>query len=76
MNAGIFWAIDTKLFIENFTIIGGWTNLGILAVLFTATSMILSPIIRIITFPLRIITLGLFTLALNGILLWILEAEK
>lgn len=42
----------------------------IVAVLLGVANLILKPILVILTLPISIITLGLFTLAINGFLFW------
>jgi len=37
-------------------------------------NLTLRPILRVLTFPLRIITLGLFGLIINGVMIWIITA--
>ncbi len=42
----------------------------IVAVLLAAANLILKPILVVLTLPISIITLGLFTLVINGLLFW------
>jgi len=50
---------------------GGWLNLLLVALVFGILNAIVRPILAILTCPLQILTLGLFTLVLNAIMLWL-----
>ncbi len=54
--------------------IAGWESLIVVAVLWGVLTMILKPILIILTLPINIMTLGLFTFVINGVLLMILGA--
>lgn len=47
-----------------------WAILG-LALLFTAINALLRPLLKFLTCPLIVLTLGLFTLAINTALFWL-----
>jgi putative membrane protein len=49
----------------------GVRDLLLVAVIFGVLNAIVKPILKLLTCPLQIITLGLFTLVLNGLLLWL-----
>ncbi len=48
---------------------GNWQGLAILALIFGIINALIGPVLRFLTCPLIIITLGLFTLILNAIML-------
>jgi len=48
---------------------GNWQGLAILALIFGIINALIGPILRFLTCPLLILTLGLFTLVINAILL-------
>ncbi len=48
---------------------GGWQTLAVMALIVGLVNAILRPILTIMTCPLQILTLGLFTLVINGALL-------
>jgi putative membrane protein len=50
---------------------GGWAVFAVMAVILGFVNAILRPILKLLTCPLIIITLGLFTLVVNGLTLWI-----
>lgn len=52
--------------------IAGWESLIVVAVLWGVLTMVLKPILLILTLPINIMTLGLFTFVINGVLLLIL----
>ena len=51
--------------------ITGWQVLIIVSVVWGILSMILKPILIILTLPVNILTLGLFTLVINGVLFYL-----
>ena len=51
--------------------IDGWQTLLIIAVVWGILTMIIKPILIILTLPINIMTLGLFTFVINAILLLI-----
>jgi len=50
---------------------GSLGNLAALAAIFGILNAVLRPILTLLTCPLMMVTLGLFALAINGILLWV-----
>jgi putative membrane protein len=70
LKAVTFWAIGAKVFPGSFVVEGGEIAYIILAVVFTIFNSFLKPILNIITLPIRLLTLGLSSLALNALLLW------
>lgn len=52
---------------------GTWQNtvivVGVIAAVFTVANMIVRPIVKLLTFPLYILTLGLFFLVVNALML-------
>jgi putative membrane protein len=61
----------TSRFISGITIDPIWTALIVGACL-TLFNMIIKPIINILTLPINLLTLGLFSLVINGALFWYL----
>jgi putative membrane protein len=68
----------TSLIVPNhFEIIGGETAGGrllailLVAVVYSLVNMVVKPIVKVISFPLFILTLGLITLLVNALMLWI-----
>lgn len=50
-------------------VIGGWQTLLVIAVVWGILTVIIKPILVILTLPINIMTLGLFTFVINAILL-------
>ena len=51
--------------------ISGWASLFVIAIVWGILTVIIKPILIILTLPINILTLGLFTLVINAILLLI-----
>lgn len=49
---------------------GGWVTILLIAVVWSVIAIAVKPILHIITFPITIITFGLFSLVLNGLLFY------
>lgn len=50
-------------------VISGWQTLIVLAVVWGVLTLFIRPVITILTLPINILTLGLFTFVINGLLL-------
>jgi putative membrane protein len=48
-----------------------WIAYAVMAVVLGLVNAIVRPVLKILTCPLRILTLGLFTLVINGVTLWL-----
>jgi len=53
---------------------GGWLTLLAVALVFGVVNAVIRPIAKIVTFPLIILTLGLFLLVINGLMLELTSA--
>ena len=74
INAAALWAAAYLVpGIEH----GGWAALLIIALVFGLINAVIRPLLKLLTCPLQILTLGLFTLVINALLLlltsWIAE---
>lgn len=75
----IRWAIVAfALFVANWAVPGivvkdatGWVVYVIMAVVLGLVNALLRPILKLLTCPLIVLTLGLFTLVINAITLWV-----
>ncbi len=74
-NAAIFYFLATELFPAEFVVHGGIKGYLIIAAIFSAINTFIKPILKIITLPIRFFTLGAFSLVLNGVVLWMMEAS-
>jgi putative membrane protein len=68
VNALAFYI--TAYLVPGFTI-SGWPTLLVIAVVWGILTIIMKPILIILTLPINIITLGLFTFVINAVLLLI-----
>ncbi len=50
---------------------GGWFDLLIVALVFGLVNAFVRPVVRLLTLPLTVLTLGLFTLVVNGLMVLI-----
>ncbi len=73
-NASAFYFLSTKLFPADFVVHGGLKGYFVLAVIFSIINTFIKPVLKLVTLPIRIFTLGTFSLVLNGIILWMMEA--
>jgi len=66
INAVALWAAIAIL--PGLVMEGNWTGILILALIFGLVNALLRPLIKLLTCPLIIVTLGLFTLVINTLL--------
>lgn len=50
---------------------GAWWQLGIVALIFGLLNALVRPVLKFLTCPLIILTLGLFVLVINAMMLWL-----
>jgi putative membrane protein len=67
--AGLYAA--TYLRIPGLTYEGDWVKLFGLALIFGLVNAFIRPIISFLTCPLIVLTLGLFTIVINAVMLWL-----
>jgi putative membrane protein len=72
LNAAALW-IAAEL-ISGVDFDGGWLDLLILAVVFGLVNAFVRPVARLLTFPITIATLGLFTFVINAFMLMLTAA--
>lgn len=63
------WAADRLL--GEFQVNGGWEGFLIAGVVLVLLNMLLRPVLKLISFPLIILTLGLFSIVINAFMLWL-----
>ena len=69
VNAAALW-VATRL-VPGVTFDGGTlTFLGV-ALVFGVVNAFIRPVMQVLTFPLILVTLGLFLLVVNGLMLWL-----
>ena len=69
INAIAIWA--TSMILSGFEFSGSIINLLIIAVIFGLVNALIRPIIKLLALPITIVTLGLFTLVINALMLWL-----
>ena len=69
MNAAALY-VATRI-VPGVTFAGGWLPFMGVAVVFGVVNAFIRPVARILTFPLVILTLGVFALVVNGLMLWL-----
>ena len=67
INAVAIWL--TTLILPNFIFSGNLFNLIIVAIIFGLVNGLIRPIVKLLTLPITILTLGLFTLVINAFML-------
>lgn len=78
MRLLIRWAITSlALFVAAWLIPGiyvesdGWVVYAVMAVILGLVNAIVRPVLKLLTCPLILLTLGLFTLVINGLTFWL-----
>ena len=51
---------------------GGWATILLVALVWSAISLTIKPVLHLLTLPITILTLGLFSLLINAFLFWLL----
>jgi putative membrane protein len=69
INAAALWAA-TRL-VPGISFDGDWRLLLLVALVFGVLNVAVRPILILLTLPLFIVTLGLFTFVLNALMLWL-----
>ena len=69
INAAALWAA-TRL-VSGISFDGDWRLLLVVALVFGVLNVAVRPILMLLTLPLFILTLGLFTFVLNAVMLWL-----
>ncbi len=67
-TAALFLAI---FFVPGISLQSGWTSVIWLALIFGLVNAVIRPLLKLLTCPLIILTLGLFTLLINTFMLWL-----
>jgi putative membrane protein len=69
VNAAALW-VATHL-VSGVTFTGGWVSFLGVALVFGFVNAFIRPVAKILTFPLIIVTFGIFSLVVNGLMLWL-----
>jgi putative membrane protein len=59
--------------VSGITVVGEptWLTVAVMAIIFGLANALIRPLLKLLTCPLIILTLGLFTLVINGLMLWL-----
>jgi len=57
--------------VHGFAVNGGWQGYLITAIVLVLLNLLLRPILKLVSFPLIIISLGLFSIVINALILWL-----
>ena len=60
-----------NFWINGFSVIGGWQAYLIAGLVLGLLNLIVRPILKIVTLPLIIVSLGLFLIVINALILWL-----
>ena len=69
VNAAALW-VATRL-VSGVSYDGGWVPFFGVALVFGVVNAFIRPLAKILTFPLIILTLGIFSFVVNGLMLWL-----
>lgn len=72
INAAALW-IATRI-VPGVEHTGPWTSLLLVALVFGLLNAVVRPILKLLTCPLIVLTLGLFTFVINALMLWLTSA--
>ena len=72
VNAAALW-VATHL-VPGVSYEGGWLSFLGVALVFGFVNAYIRPVAKILTFPLIIVTFGIFSLVVNGLMLWLTSA--
>ncbi len=67
INAIALWV--TALVVPSIVLAGGIIKLLIVAIIFGLVNALIRPIVKLLTLPINVVTLGLFTLVINALML-------
>jgi len=61
------------LLVPNFFVSGGWKEYLLAGLVLALLNMLVKPIIRFVSLPLITLTLGLFSIAINALMIWLVD---
>lgn len=71
--AGILGIFLAQRYVPGVEFIGNWQTLVLAGAILGLLNFFLKPILKIITWPLKILTFGLFSLVINMLMVWIVD---
>ena len=58
-------------FVPGFSVNGGWQQYMLAALVLAGLNLLAKPVLRLISLPLIVLTLGLFAIVINAAILWV-----
>jgi len=68
--AAVFLTVEL---VPGIAVTGGWTTILLVALVWSVITMVIRPVLQILTLPITLITFGLFAFILNALLFWAME---
>ena len=68
--AAVFLTVNL---VPGISVSGGWTTILFVALVWSVITMVIRPVLQILTLPITVITVGLFAFILNALLFWAME---
>jgi putative membrane protein len=65
--AAVFLTVEL---LPGVSVTGGWVTILLLALVWSVITMVIRPVLQILTLPITIITFGIFSFILNALLFW------
>lgn len=56
--------------VPGISVSGGWPTIFLVALVWSVISLVIKPVLHLLTLPITIVTFGLFALILNALLFW------
>jgi putative membrane protein len=72
INAAALW-VATRV-VTGISYTGDWPPIFAVALVFGVLNALVRPVLMLLTLPFLLVTLGLFTLVLNGLMMWLTGA--
>lgn len=63
----------TVYIVPGIEITGGWVSVFLVALAWSVITMVIRPVLTVLTLPITIVTFGLFAFILNALLFWAME---
>ncbi len=73
VSAGAIFFIAQSGYVDGITLADGYKSALIFAVILAIVNLILGTLLRIVTFPLKLLTLGLFSFVISAIIVYVTD---
>jgi putative membrane protein len=64
----------TVSIVPGVSVTGGWETIALVAIVWSVITLVIRPVLGLLTLPITILTFGLFSLILNALLFWVMAA--